>query len=659
MPAAWATIAFWLSNCTTGFHFRPENSSEPKIKCPEIPRLASYRKTPDRRFWDRFPSHRPKRNFKPRIKVSIFKKWVRKCWFSWNCHQRKIAKIAIDTLTRGATTALKYTLGQITVPNAKSAYHYGEFLTDSIAGWVKNKMVAGPFKTPPLKNFRANPLMAVAQRNKVRPILNLSAPKTGSYNEAVDPHKIRKLGMSSAGLFAESLVKAGRNAKFSKQDIQDAYKQIAGHPGELQNFGFKWLGRYFYDLTTVFGSKSAPANFDAIPETVVNIVCTLVDVPLHWVHRQLDDVPVVSPAFSDKTERFTEKYEQICAEVGLPLAEACSDREKAFGPGTTGTVLGVQFDSDLMEWKISAEKANRIESAIDRFLLNKTCRLIDVQKLHGKLSDFAQLCGFMRGFRFQLVKLLGAFTNAPDSSRIIPGQLKDDLWIWKKCIRAGASGFPLSDPVCGPPITAVRFISDAAGAAYDWTSGSCQNLTKPGDRGVASVGFDGEHVFYAGGLKWPFGLMSKHKDVRGRFWGGKSAALECVGLLLPFLTKPQLLTNRYVLLYVDNISLIYAWEKKYCKNDEETSLLIRCLHVLESFLECKVYVEHVKRMSTPEAVLVDHLSRESSTTTADLQAIEHLHWHAPRGTLVEWLSRPILNWKLYNLLLKDVRELMG
>ena len=179
--------------------------------------------------------------------------------------------------------------------NAKSAFTHGALLTDTIAQWVKNKMVAGPFDEPPLANFRVNPLMAVQQKTKVRPILNLSAPKKFSFNDAVDESHVRKLEMSSASLFAKALRKAGKGAIMAKYDICDAYKQIAGHPSQWAAFGFRWLGKYFYDITTVFGSKSAPANFDMVLKTIVNIVITLTGVPRSIVHRQLDDVPLVSP----------------------------------------------------------------------------------------------------------------------------------------------------------------------------------------------------------------------------------------------------------------------------------------------------------------------------------------------------------------------------
>ena len=238
-----------------------------------------------------------------------------------------------------------------------------------------------------------------------------------------------------------------------------------------------------------------------------------------------------------------------------------------------------------MSWKLPAAKAASIVGVIDAFLAARTCCLKDVQKLHGKPSDFAQMSEFMKGFCFQLSKLLGSFENCQSTRRLVPKFLVEDLHIWKKCVLAAKNGMPISAPPLGPPVTAVKFNSDAAGAAYRWTDGICENLTLPGDRGVASIGFDNEKLFFAGGVKWGDALMTKLRDSRGHLWGSKSSALECIGLLIPFVTRPDLIRNKYVILYVDNISLIYAWEKKYCKNDEETSILVRCLHVMEAFLE--------------------------------------------------------------------------
>jgi len=89
--------------------------------------------------------------------------------------------------------------------------------------------------------------MASVQRSKIRPILNLSSPRNRSFNDAIDPWHIEKLTMSSPRLFGESLVKMGEGAKFSKSDIQDAYKVIPNAKNQQHFYGMKWLGKFFYD----------------------------------------------------------------------------------------------------------------------------------------------------------------------------------------------------------------------------------------------------------------------------------------------------------------------------------------------------------------------------------------------------------------------------
>jgi hypothetical protein len=75
------------------------------------------------------------------------------------------------------------------------------------------------------------------------------------------------------------------------------------------------------------------------------------------------------------------------------------------------------------------------------------------------------------------------------------------------------------------------------------------------------------------------------KLARKKYFGSKSTTLETVGLFLPLIAHPQDIWGRHILLQTDNTVVVYSWKKKYCGGDPETSLLIRCLHVLESFLE--------------------------------------------------------------------------
>jgi len=497
--------------------------------------------------------------------------------------------------------------------------------------------------------------MAAVQKNKVRPIMNLSSPKGRSFNDAVDSMKFEKLKMSSPKLFGESIVKAGKGAVFSKSDIKDAFKLIPNAEDQWKLYGFEWLGRYFFDTSTVFGSKAAPAFFDSLPETIVNIVCCLEQIPKRSVHRQLDDVPVVSPEGSGMTERFTDRYKKVCEEINVPLAENCPNHEKAFDSSTFGTVLGINFDSVLMEWSISAEKEKDLQKQIDNFLVMKTCTLKDVQKLHGKLANIAQTCDFLRNFKINLLILLRKFEGNENARKLINRELKDDLWVWKKVISHARNGIPLRNIFGEPPLFPQRFISDAAGAAFDWNGGVCKNVSIEGDRGVASVGFCGRKINSVIILRWSHILLTGAKNRKGKYFGSMSSTLEAVGLLLPFLTNPKDLRGQHVLLEVDNTSVVYAWEKKHGKNDVELSLLIRCLIVIEAFLECKIYVKHTLRRSNFMSILVDNLSRENTITPEVIRSLRGLKPKKVNGYITTWLENPVLDWNLPLKLIEDIK----
>jgi hypothetical protein len=358
LPAAWNVVLFWLSACTTGFHQIAERTTDYVKKCLDIPKVVNYGVRQTRNFWRIFPKNRASTGLKNKLKVRKLENFAAVCRPNWDRHQHKKAKKIIAVLRTGAMTQLTKNLPGITCKNAKSAIEHGEMMTNTIASWVKKGVVEGPFAKTPLEYFRANPLMAVAQKDKVRPILNLSSPKNQSFNDAVKETAIAKLEMSSAKIFGEEIFRHGLGAVFAKYNIKDAYKLILGNPDQWQCYGFRWLGRYFYDTTTVFGSKSVPANFDALPETLANIVCTTQNLPKRMVHRKLDDVPVVSTRDSGLTKKFADAYVDLCEKIGVPLAEMCPDQEKAFGPGTCGTVLGVRFDSKNLQWSWSQEKVD-------------------------------------------------------------------------------------------------------------------------------------------------------------------------------------------------------------------------------------------------------------------------------------------------------------
>jgi hypothetical protein len=144
--------------------------------------------------------------------------------------------------------------------------------------------------------------------------------------------------------------------------------------------------------------------------------------------------------------------------------------------------------------------------------------------------------------------------------------------------------------------------------------------------------------FFVASLQWLSQFLTTY--------GSCTALLETIGLLFLFLCIPRLLVNQNILLAVDNEAVIYAWKKIMSPCNLRVSMLIHTLHLLEAALPCRIFIEHVPHCSTPEATLVDHLSRNITITATDLQKIRHITMDYPDGSLIAWLHEPTGDWTL-------------
>ncbi len=213
-------------------------------------------------------------------------------------------------------------------------------------------------------------------------------------------------------------------------------------------------------------------------------------------------MPVVWGGESGWTDLFT-KTVLKCEKINVPLSENCELHEKAFGPATFGTVGGVKFDSERMEWSISVEnKRSWRPERKRRIFAEKKCTLLEIQKRHGKLSNFAQACEFMLGYRHHLICLLRKFGQEGVSCWGEPEtystELKVTCWVWQKVVRL------------------LVYQKDRTGAYFGSKSATLETIDL---------------------LRPSFFVSAESFD-----------------------RKPRLLK-------VDNTAVIYAWRKKYTVND--------------------------------------------------------------------------------------------
>ena len=626
VPDSWPKIRSWLNNSHPVLAVRTPDAPSFSLKCPEVMELASYDKPPPQSFWNNFPTNLTKTDHSTTVNIKMFEELISVCKPKWSYQQKTIANRSAKVLRLGSKTDFKKNCKPVyNSVNAKSAIKNGRCITDTVASWIKKGYVIGPFFSPPFKKFNTSPLMAAVQKTKVRPILNLSAPLGSSFNDAVDKNRLRKLTMSSAKKFSQTLIRMGKDAKFAKSDIVDAYKIIPCHASEWRFFGFKWLGKFFADTSSPFGSTSAPAGFDDFGETVTNIAATISETPKSLIHRQLDDVPVVAPASSNIAESFSNTYKNVCKKLNVELAPPCPSFEKAFEPSTTGTVLGIRFDSSKMTWKLPVDKWTETTWLLSSFLDKKSSYLLEFQKLHGKINDFAQLGIFLKGFRFFQNNFFKKFDNNEKICLEIPEEVKIELRIWLKCIIDSKDGFPIPLIIENIPLFFIENFSDAAGAAFD-----SSNPSNPinDDRGAAAITIVDNCITHFSAVSWSYELLCKYPH--------NSAIFECIGLLMPFIEFPKIFAGKFVRCNVDNVSLVFNWEKKCTKKDDITYSLIQTLHLFEFALPCKIFVDHSPRRSSVETILVDNLSRANSTTKADLNMLRNAQKSRLSGPLASW-----------------------
>lgn len=544
----------------------------------------------------------------------------------------------------GADSFQKTELPSCFVSNCKSTIKHGGLVTDTLATWIKKDFVAGPFDSPPFDNFRVNCLMAVDQKDKVRPVINMSLPAGNSFNENVKKHLLEKVHMATAKQFGFRLFDCGLNAWMSKVDINDAYKTIRAKNSDLRLQGFTWLGKFFVDKSQIFGANTAVANFDISGNTYRSMALAMSSIPKQLVLRCLDDFAAVCPSDQQWCSEFSHNLKTVCREIGIKLADDCPKAEKAFTSKRKGKVLGIWFDSTEMTWSYPQDKTARLISEIKKCYSSSSLTEHDYQVLSGRLNDFGQMVPFLQAFKRPYLDC--ARSVAPALSI----EAKKDLLVWAACAADSTKGLPVPKEPQPPPPFCKVFVSDAAGVP------NVNNFVK--DAGVGGLAFneDGD-IILTFQFIWPKEFFIFH-DKKGAIMGNKTTSLELLGILIPFLLCPEQMINQRIVFKVDNLACIFSWSKKYCKNDAVASIILRAIFLVSNYLGSVIYIEHLPRVSTWEGTVVDRLSRLSSTSYSDRRLLRDHGRPSLPSCLASWVESPSEDWELPIRCLSYVKTLV-
>ena len=104
-------------------------------------------------------------------------------------------------------------------------------------------------------------------------------------------------------------------------------------------------------------------------------------------------------------------------------------------------------------------------------------------------------------------------------------------------------------------------------------------------------------------------------------------------------------------------NFFFGWINRHIKGDVMATILIRALHLICAYLGTQNHESHLPRKSTWDALLVDRLSGEKSTTRQDRKLMKSFQARKIPNCMRGWMYNPTEVWRLPMALLKSVREI--
>ncbi|GAV06389.1 hypothetical protein RvY_16396 [Ramazzottius varieornatus] len=234
--------------------------------------------------------------------------------------------------------------------NSATAREFSEVLLKSITKEVASGHSVGPFFSPPFPNFVVSSLgVREKKTGGHRIIMDLSRPFGDSVNDHISPEDY-SLAFCSVDDACNMLQTVGKGALMAKEDVKAAFRLIPVRPLDWPLLGYMVSGSYYFDVVLPFGCRSSPFLF------------CLFSYAVHWIlehHTQhhnilhyVDDFLIIG-----RTEcpHVVSEMRRLCHELGVPLAT-----EKAEGPSTSLTFLGIQLDSVAQTLSLPQSKTDEI-----------------------------------------------------------------------------------------------------------------------------------------------------------------------------------------------------------------------------------------------------------------------------------------------------------
>lgn len=343
-------------------------------------------------------------------------------------------------------------------PNLRSANQHPDILEQNLLTEVLHGHTAGPFLSPPFKNFRISPLGLVPKKHsdKWRTIFHLSYPKTSSTsinaNIPITDYSLQYVTIDNA---IHLLLSLGKGAFMSKTDIQSAFRIIPVHPDDWELLGMHWKGLYFFDTVLPFGLRSAPFLFNMVSDGLEWIIRNRLNI--RGVLHILDDFFIALPPPRSQCSTALCNLLTLFTDLDIPLAPG-----KTFSPSTQLEFMGILLDSSTMEARLPDDKLTRLRSLVSSWQAKTCCRLQDLQSLIGSLHFACKVVAPGRPFLRRMIALTCG-SPKPTSFIRLGKEFRKDLDMWALFLTSW-NGVKLFLPPFSPCNDSIPLFTDASGS---------------------------------------------------------------------------------------------------------------------------------------------------------------------------------------------------
>lgn len=178
-----------------------------------------------------------------------------------------------------------------------------------------------------------------------------------------------------------------------------------------------WWDSVFIDTILLFGLRSTPKIFNLLADCLEWVVRHDVRDMYHY----LDDFVVLGAPQSTECEDSLRKLLHWMQWLGFPIAE------KAEGPTTRTTFLGIEIDSEAMVLRLSHDKLLALKDRLASWRDCQSCTKSELQSLAGSLQHACKVVHPGRMFLRHVFELLHGVCRSYHHIRLNRGVLRPGM----------------------------------------------------------------------------------------------------------------------------------------------------------------------------------------------------------------------------------------